>query len=112
MLEGVRRRTPLATPFRVRQWSRWQSQADFETFRQVAEEGGPFPGQNSRQPMSHAHQNGVATGPALESALPNGMMRKHDLGAVGEFVRVSFRDLSAEIISRLGEDVPCPIQRT
>ena len=66
--------------------------ADFETFRQVAEKGGAFPGQNAGQPMSHAGQDGIASALALELALPEGMPGKHGLGAVGEFVRERFGD--------------------
>jgi len=49
-------------------WQRFQGQrvADFETFRQVTEQGGAFPGQHAGQPMSHAGQDGVASALALE----------------------------------------------
>jgi hypothetical protein len=33
----------------------WQRVADFEAFRQVAEQGGAFFGQNAGQPMAHEH---------------------------------------------------------
>jgi len=46
-----------------RQWV-----ADFETFRQLAEQGGAFLGQHARQPMSHAHQDGITSALALEFA--------------------------------------------
>ena len=62
--------------------------------------------------MSHAGQDGIATALALELALPEGMPGKHSLGAVGEFVRVSFRDGGAKIIARLVQDAPGQIQRT
>jgi hypothetical protein len=45
-----------------------QRLADFETFRQVTEKGGLFLGQHARQPMSHAHQDGIASALALEFA--------------------------------------------
>jgi hypothetical protein len=37
-----------------------QRVADFETFRQVTEQGGAFPGQNPGQRMSHEHQDEFA----------------------------------------------------
>ena len=42
------------------QWLHGQRVADFETFRQVTEEGGGFPGQHAGQPMSHADQDALA----------------------------------------------------
>jgi len=64
----------------------------FEVFRQVAEQGGAFFGQHAGQPMSQAHQNGIASTLGLELALPEGVPGKHGRGAVGEFVRECFRD--------------------
>ena len=84
----------------------WQRVADFETFRQVAEKGGAFFGQDTGQPMSHAGQDGIASALALEFAPPKGMPGKHGLGAVGEFVRERFRDRCPKIIARLVEDAP------
>jgi hypothetical protein len=40
--------------------------ADFEAFRQVAEQSGTFPGQNPGQPMSHKHQDEFALALALK----------------------------------------------
>jgi hypothetical protein len=45
-----------------------QRLADFETSRQVTEKGGLFPDQHARQPMSHAHQDGITSALALEFA--------------------------------------------
>jgi len=39
-------------------------------FRQVAEQGGAFPGQHAGQPMSHAGQDEFALTLALELSLP------------------------------------------
>jgi len=76
--------------------------ADFETFRQGAEQGGSFPGQDPGQPMSHAHQDKLALPPVLKLlsrpgtwrsfTCPEGLMGKHGLGAAGEFIRERFRD--------------------
>ena len=89
-----------------------QRLADFEAFRQLAEQGGLLFGQNAGQPMSHAGQDGIASARGLKLTLPEGMMGKHGLGAVGEFVRERFRDRCPKIIARLIEDAPSQIQRT
>jgi len=60
-----------------------QRLADFETFRQVTEQGGAFFGQHAGPPTSHAGQDGIASVLALElrclqrSKLPEGMPGKH-----------------------------------
>ena len=84
-----------------------QFQADFETFRQGAEQGRSFPGQDPGQPMSHAHQDVFASARGLVFALPEGLMGKHGLGAAGEFVRERFRDGCPKIIARL---IPCRVE--
>jgi hypothetical protein len=90
----------------------WQRVADFEAFRQIAEQGGAFPGQHPGQPMSHAGQDGLASARGLKLTCPEGMMSKHGLGAAGEFVRERFRDGCPKIIARLVEDAPGQIQRS
>jgi hypothetical protein len=47
-----------------------QRVADFETFRQVTEKGGAFPGQHAGQPMSHEHQDEFALTLALKLSVP------------------------------------------
>jgi hypothetical protein len=63
--------------------------ADFEAFRQLAEQGGTFFGQNTGQPMAHEHQNEFASTRGFEPPLQRGVMGKHGFGAVGELVRQS-----------------------
>ena len=47
-----------------------QRLANLEAFRQITEKGGLLFGQHARQPMSHAHQDGIASPQGLEFALP------------------------------------------
>jgi hypothetical protein len=79
-------------------WQRFHRQrlADLETFRQVAEKGGAFFGQNAGQPMSHAGQDEFASARGFEPPLHKWMPNKHSLGAVGEFVRQSLAHLMGE----------------
>jgi len=69
------------------QWLRRQGRADFETFRQVAEQRGLLFGQHAGQPMPHATQQMFAPGRALKLPLPEGMIGKDHLRALREFVR-------------------------
>ena len=106
--QGRHRRSPAAPAWGMI----WQRVADFEAFRQVAEQGGTFFGQNPSQPMAHEHQDGSSSRGAFELPLHKGMMGKHGLGAMGEFVRERFRDGCPKIIVRLVEDAPGQIQRS
>lgn len=66
-----------------------QGMADFETLRQVTEQGRTFLGEHAGQPMAHELQNELTvlkSGTWRSFTCPEGMFGKHVLGAAGEFV--------------------------
>ena len=88
-----------------------QRLADFETFGELAEAGGVFPGQHAGQPMPHACQQMFAALLALEFPLPEWMRGEDRLGTAGKLRRIILGNVRAEIIPRLVQHPPRNVSR-